>query len=108
MKTQKRKQIQPDEKVPLRLTRADRDLILKHAFLNEEIEHPLQVAELKGRELVIHFTLDDLDELSGAIAAEANHAKSKVLQRQLDAVFDKITNTLRSHDDGLFNDSAPR
>ena len=108
MKTQKRKQILPDEKVQLLLTPSERDLILKHAFLNEEIERPLQIAELKGRNLIIHFTLDDLDELSGAIAAEANHAKSKVLQRQLDAVFEKITDTLRAHDDGLFNDSLPR
>ena len=46
--------------------------------------------------------------LSGAVAAEANHAKSRTLQKRLDAVYRKITDMLRSYDDGLFSDSLPR
>ena len=103
-----RKQIQPGDKVPLRLSPQDRDLILEHAGLDENLIRPLRVARVDATELVMLYTLDDLDELSGAVAAEANHAKSGKLQRQLQAVWSRITDTLRSYDDGLFNDSLPR
>lgn len=103
-----RKQIQPGDKVPLRLSRQDRDLILKQVDLDENTMRPLRVARVDATDLVVLYTLDDLDELSGAVAAQANHAKSGKLQRQLHAVWVKITDTLRAYDDGLFNDSLPR
>lgn len=103
-----RKQIQPGDKVPLHLSRQDRDLILKHADLDENTMRPLRVARVDVTDLVVLYTLDDLDELSGAVAAQANHAESGKLHRQLQAVWVKITDTLQAYDDGLFNDSLPR
>jgi len=38
--------------------------------------------------------LDDLDELAGFVAAEANHAKDKKLQKELDQLCDRIQATL--------------
>jgi hypothetical protein len=43
--------------------------------------------------------LDDLDELVGSIAAEANHAKNKVLQEQLDQLCDRIESVLSKYTD---------
>ena len=48
---------------------------------------PLRRAVAKGRKLVVKFTLNDLEELRGYIAAEANHAEDKKLQKELDAPF---------------------
>lgn len=103
-----RKQIQPGDGVPLRLSRQDRDLILEHADLDDNTMRPLRVARVDATDLVVLYTLDDLDGLSGAVAAQANHAKSGKLHRQLHGVWVKITDTLRAYDDGLFNDSLPR
>jgi len=46
------------------------------------------------------YTLDDLDQLLGHIAAEANHCKSKKLQRELHELFDRLRDVMESYDDG--------
>ena len=49
---------------------------------------------------MFQFTLDELDELAGNVAAEANHAKNKVLQEQLDQLCDRIEGVLTRYTDG--------
>jgi len=48
---------------------------------------------------VFHFTLDELDVLVGDVAAEANHAKNKVLQEQLDGLCERIEGVLSRYTD---------
>jgi len=43
--------------------------------------------------------LDDLDELAGFIAADANHAKDKKLQKELDRLCDRVQATLDGYTD---------
>ena len=69
----KRKKIQPGEPVPISFSLEERDLILEHTFVGPEITDPLRIAPLKGSKVLAKFTLDDLDDLLGYIAAEANH-----------------------------------
>jgi hypothetical protein len=69
-----RRQIAPDEKVPLQLNARERELILKHTFADEEVTGRLRIVPRSGESPVYRFTLDDLDELAGSVAAEANHA----------------------------------
>jgi hypothetical protein len=45
------------------------------------------------------FTLDDLGELMGYVAAEANHAKDKKLQKELDRLFERMQKVLESYTD---------
>jgi hypothetical protein len=52
-----------------------------------------------GQRLVFHFTLDELDELTGDVAAEANHAKNKVLQEQLYRLCERIEAVLSRYTD---------
>jgi hypothetical protein len=52
-----------------------------------------------GQRPIFHFTLDDLDELAGSVAAEANHAKNKVLRHQLDQLFERIEAVLSKYTD---------
>jgi hypothetical protein len=56
----------------------------------------------------VRYTLTDLDELAGAVAAVANHCEDERLQRQLDAAWDRIDKLMHRYDDGLFNDSPDR
>ena len=58
--------IQPGERVPIRLSQLQRHLILEHTFMSPELEEGIGT---------ISLDLDDLDELLGAVAAEANHCK---------------------------------
>ena len=45
------------------------------------------------------FTLDDLDELAGYVAAEANHAKDKKLEKDLRRLYSRIADVLESYTD---------
>ncbi len=43
------------------------------------------------------LTLDDLDDLGGYVAAEANHTTDKKLRKKLDAIFFRIQGMLETH-----------
>ena len=75
------------------------DLIIAHIFADESITKRLRVIPQSGQRSVFHFTLDELDELVGDVAAEANHAKNKVLQEQLDQLCDRIEAVLSRYTD---------
>ena len=82
--------------VPLELNQGDSlTLIISHTFADESITNRLRVVPQPGQRPVFHFTLDELDELTGDVAAEANHAKNKVLQEQLYQLCERIEAVLR-------------
>ena len=91
--------IKADATVPLELNQRERDLIISHTFADESITNRLRVIPQSGQRPVFHFTLDELSELVGDVAAEANHAKNKVLQEQLDQLCDRIEGVLSRHTD---------
>jgi hypothetical protein len=78
-----RKQIAVGEKVPPELTEHERDLIIKHTFAGNNLTDRLHIVPSPGRRPFYRFTLDDLDELANYVAAEANHAKVKKLEKEL-------------------------
>ena len=92
-----KKQIQPGEKVPLKLTAAERKLVLEDVSCLDT-----------GYERIIHdtpsgkpvmMTLDDLDDIGGFIAAEANHCDDSKKQKKLDTVFEKVQRLLDTYTD---------
>jgi hypothetical protein len=93
------KQITPDERVPLELSDHERELILKHTFADDDLTGRLRIVRRPGEPPVYRFTLDDLDELAGHVAAEANHAKDKKLEKQLHRLFARIAAVLESYTD---------
>ena len=95
----KRIRIKPGEKVPLELNERERELILGHTFADDELTNRLRVVPKKGQRPIFRFTLDDLDELGGFVAAEANHTKDKKLRKELDRLFDRIQTALDSYND---------
>jgi hypothetical protein len=90
--------VKPDETVRLELNQRERDLIISHTFADDSLTDRLRWTP-PGRHPVFHFTLDDLDQLVGSIAAAANHAKNKVLQEQLDQLCDRIASVLSEYTD---------
>ncbi len=97
------KRIEPGERIPVRLTDRDRELILNHTFIGSDLERRIRIAPVQGSAPVVGLTLDDLDDLIGHVAAEANHSKDPRLGRQLD----RLWNRLREVEDGHADEDLP-
>ena len=93
------KQIATDAKVALELSDRERDLIMKHTFAGDELTDRLRIVTKPGEPPLYRFTLDDLDELAGYVAAEANHAKVKKLEKELRRLYARIAAVLESYTD---------
>jgi Plasmid pRiA4b ORF-3-like protein len=92
--------IHPDEKIGLKLTGAERKLILEGLIhIDDELAVPIRNTPANAP---VMLTLDDLDDLAGCVAAEANHTTNKGLRKKLDAIFSKIQDLL-----GTYTDQAP-
>ncbi|MCK6556649.1 hypothetical protein L6Q96_19045 [Candidatus Binatia bacterium] len=55
---------------------------------------------VEGTRLTFPFSLDDIEELQGAVAAEANHATNRTLRDRLDRIFERLQEVLNTYDDG--------
>lgn len=93
--------ISPADTVPLELSDRERELILSHTFADESLTNRFRILPKKGEQPIFRFTLDDLDELAGFIAAEANHGKNKVLQKQMGELCNRIEAVLDKYTDEL-------
>ena len=98
-------QIKPGGKVGLKLTPAERMLLLnaRHG-LTEQIRDVLRATPTTRP---VMLTLDDLDALERHVAAEANHTKDQKLRQRLDAISEKIQWHLDRHDGELELTESP-
>jgi hypothetical protein len=86
----RRKQIAVGERVPLELSERERDLIMKHTFAGNNLTDRLRLVPIPSRRPSYRFTLDDLDELAGYVAAEANHAKVRKHEQKLRRLYARL------------------
>lgn len=89
--------IQPGTKIGLKLTAAERKLILD-GLISLDDNYAQAIRDTPSNQPV-EFTLDDWDDFGGYIAAEANHTHDKKLGKKLDAIFSKIQKILDTHTD---------
>jgi hypothetical protein len=89
------KHIAPGAKVGLKLTAAQRKVIVDDLTCLDA--RYVQVIKDTPAGQPVQFTLDDWDDLGGYVAAEANHAEDKRLGKKLDAIFDKVQNILDTY-----------
>ncbi len=90
------------QRVAFSLTRQERDLIVERTLVDTEIEGRLRNAKSSGSHLIVELSLDDVDDLAGHVAAEANHCSEASVRRVLDAVYNRlasIENTVTDEDD---------
>jgi len=80
--------------VVIKFTQEERDLIIDHTFADPDLTKRLQIAEIKGKYLIVKYSSYDLEELVGFIAAEANHADNKKIGKKLDRLYDRLTGIL--------------
>ena len=103
-----RQHIERGERVPVRLSPGQRDLVLEHTFIDPELEERLRVAEVEGASIVVRLTLDDLEDFLGHVAAEANHANDAKLRRRLDSLYERLQNVEDSFTDDPSTVHLPR
>ncbi|MCL5742562.1 MAG: plasmid pRiA4b ORF-3 family protein [Acidobacteria bacterium] len=94
-----RTRIAPGTTLPLELTDRERELILKHSFAPDELTRQLRIVPQPGKPAVARYTLGDLDDLAGYVAAESNHAKNRKLHKEWEGIFVKIAAILESYTD---------
>jgi hypothetical protein len=97
-----RKKIKRGRKVDISFSPRELTLVLEHTFTGPELTTALRRAQLKAGKYAVRYTLDDLDELLGFVAAEANHSTDKKLRKELDALYARIRREMESYDDGLW------
>ena len=97
-----RKKIKRGQKVEVNFSPRERVLVLEHTFTGPELTTPLRRAQLESGRYVVRYARDDLDELLGFVAAEANHATDKKLRKKLDALYARVRREMESYDDGLW------
>jgi len=91
-----KKKIPYGTKLPVKLTLRERDLILDETFCDPRV---LKIAVVSGRRITVEWSLDDIEDVQGYVAAEANHTKNGKLQEELDKLFDRLQVYLDSYDD---------
>ena len=85
------------------LSLADRELIMEYALGEPDLVDRLRLCETRDGELRVGYTLSELDELQGYVAAEANHTKDAALEDRLDALFGK----LKAYEDRYEDELSP-
>lgn len=89
--------------IEIKFTLQERDLIIDHTFTGPDLTKRLQIAEIKGKHLIVKYSTYHLDELIGFIAVEANHTEDKKIREKLDRLFKRLTRILEKKIDNQRN-----
>jgi len=91
-----RKKIPYGTKLPVKFTLRERDLIRDKTFCDPDFA---RFAVVEGKGITVEMSLDDIEEIQGYVAAEANHTKNSKLQKELESLFAKLQVFLDTYDD---------
>ena len=100
------KKIKEGEKIAIGFKPRERRLVLDHTLAGPDLTTALRRAQLVEGRHVVRYTLGDLDELLGFVAAEANHSTDKKIRKELDALYARLRREMESDDDGLWRRPA--
>ncbi len=80
--------------VSVRFKQPECNLIIQDTFATPDLTQKLGL-EFKGKKTItVEFSLDELDDLIGFIAAEANHTSDDILRQKLDKLFARLVDVL--------------
>jgi hypothetical protein len=91
-----RKRIPPGTKLPVTLTLRERDLIRDETFCDP---HFAQCAVVESTGIRVELSLDEIEDIQGYVAAEANHTKNAKQRKERDRLFNKLQAFLDTYDD---------
>lgn len=91
-----KKNIPCGKKLQVQLTTRERDLILDETLCDPGV---LKIAIVADKSIKVNWSLDEIEDVQGYVAAEANHTNDKKLERELDKLSDKLQVYLDCYDD---------
>jgi hypothetical protein len=93
---QKRKKISYGSKLPVYFSEEDLRLVRERTLVDPDFG---RLALAESGKLKLELSLDEIEEVQGYIAAEANHTENMKIQRKLDLLYDKLQRFLDQYDD---------
>jgi hypothetical protein len=91
-----RKLISYGTKLPVVFTNKELEEIRSCIMIGEEFGRH---AVVDGKRFRLNLSLDDIEDLQGHVAAEANHTRDAKLRNRLDKIFLKLQGFLDRYDD---------
>lgn len=76
--------------IPVRLHVDERDLILNETLAGPDLTDRLESAKQVTDSVVVCYNSEELENLIGYVAAEANHPPERKIQEALDALYDSL------------------
>lgn len=83
--------------IPVRLHVEERDLILNETLAGPDLTDRLEAAKKVSSAVVVYYSSDELDNLLGHIAAEANHSHDRKIKEALDTLYNSLAALLDSY-----------
>ena len=83
----KRKRIGLQEKIPVTVTKSDHKYILDKTLVEAEA---FGLGRVKGDIITFNLSAEEIEYILDYIAAEANHTKSKRVEKELNRLFDLL------------------
>lgn len=93
-----RKKIPYGTKIPVVLTLTERDTVRNMTLCDPGFG---KMGVVTGSKIKLMMSLDELEDVQGYVASEANHTKNKKLQKELDRIFDKFEKILDKYKEDL-------
>lgn len=84
-----------EDKILVTFSMRERDIIRNETFYDPDFG---KVCIVDGNKIHIGMTLDEIEDVMGYAAAEANHTKNKKLQKELDKIVDRLQEILNEYD----------
>jgi len=91
-----RKRIAPGSKLTVELTEQEWADLTEHTFVESEF---VQCAIVEGTVRRVQWSLDDIEDVQGHVAATSNHTDDIKLERRLSTLSDKLQRFLDEYDD---------
>jgi hypothetical protein len=91
-----RKHIPYGTKLPVYFSKQELEDIRERTFMDPDFGLR---AIVEGKRFGLDLSLDDIEDIQGYVAAEANHTRDTKLRKRLDRLFDKFQKYLDEYDD---------
>jgi hypothetical protein len=92
----KRKKIPYGSRLPVILTLKERDIVRDMTVGAPNFG---KIGLVEGKSIKIIMSLDEIEDIQGYVAAEANHTDNKILQKALKKISDKLQVFLDTYED---------
>lgn len=74
-------------KISVTVSQSDHKYILDHTLIEEDA---FGLGRVKGDKITFNLSSEEIEYILDSIASEANHAKSKKVEKELDRLFDLL------------------